>query len=539
MSLEGKRIALIVDQPQRDLPGLLLTAYDLCCRGATCHFVLLNLQHREIWALRPDFVLLNYFRKYNFGLALGLQEAGIPFGLLDTEGGVWESFESYTDLLWNDRALLACSPIVCMWGRRMADHLCERGYFSRSQTRLTGCPRFDFYHPRWKSVLLEDLNGNQNPIGGSPRRVLLINTSFPEANPRFTTREQSVEYQSREYDWSEAKVHRIVSMQDAAITKFIALTRSLARDYPTLTIVLRPHPHESPAPYENGLANTPNVRINAEGPVQPQIIDSIALIQRGCTTAIEAGMAGVPTFSPQWIPVPFCLDNAERASVSCLSYPELRSHLDRILQGTYRASPDAAVAVDSIVKDWFFESDGLSYRRVADAVEEGLADIRSCDERVCRRLLYGLGAPAMPRLEQLGRWMRYQMRLTPDWSFLSWKKVPGQTWVSTSKHLDVELINRWIRRIHRVLSHAGAGGDDRFIEVRPSREVDAILDNSHVHALTMRAIRPEACPNPATLDARRPSYFSPSGKQLNTATSTMAGSGADRAFSPRDPDHGK
>ena len=59
------RIAIVVDHPERDLAGLVLTALDLTQRGIVCHLVPLNLQEREIWALAPDFVLFNYLRRSN------------------------------------------------------------------------------------------------------------------------------------------------------------------------------------------------------------------------------------------------------------------------------------------------------------------------------------------------------------------------------------------------------------------------------------------------------------------------------------------
>lgn len=106
--LAGTRIALVVDHPQRDLPGLLLVAFELCRRGAVCHLIPLNLQEREIPALAPDFVLLNYVRMFNYELGRKLVRARVPIGMLDTEGGVWESPGSYTDS--SGETGISCGP---------------------------------------------------------------------------------------------------------------------------------------------------------------------------------------------------------------------------------------------------------------------------------------------------------------------------------------------------------------------------------------------------------------------------------------------
>src|SRR5450631_1222150 len=78
--LRGKRIALVVDHPQRDLPGLALLAFELCQRGAICHLVPLNIEEREVMSLVPDFGLLNYFRTFNYRLGTWMARAGIAFG---------------------------------------------------------------------------------------------------------------------------------------------------------------------------------------------------------------------------------------------------------------------------------------------------------------------------------------------------------------------------------------------------------------------------------------------------------------------------
>ena len=116
-SLSGRRVAIVVDHPMRDLAGLVLVASELCGRGVVCHLVPLNRQDAEIWALRPDFVLLNFLRRgANEDFARRLHRAGIPFGLLDTEGGVWPSEASYAEILWEDRELLRAARCACMWG---------------------------------------------------------------------------------------------------------------------------------------------------------------------------------------------------------------------------------------------------------------------------------------------------------------------------------------------------------------------------------------------------------------------------------------
>src|SRR5437667_6174836 len=152
-SVRRPTVALIVDHPQRDLAGIVLTGVQLCQQGVICHLVPHNLEDRELWALAPDLVLLNFFRPANEGLARKLMTAGIQVAVLDTEGGVWPTEEAYVELLWQDAKLRRQLECVCMWGPRLARHLVAREVLSSEQVVVTGCPRFDFYHPQWQPVM--------------------------------------------------------------------------------------------------------------------------------------------------------------------------------------------------------------------------------------------------------------------------------------------------------------------------------------------------------------------------------------------------
>ncbi len=423
------RIAIVVDHPSRDLPGLVLTAVELCRRGAVCHFVPANLLWREIWALAPDFVLLNYFRRSNESLGQGLVTAGIPFGVLDTEGGVWPEPANYAELLWQDRDLLHRADCVCLWGTRMAEYLQGEGIVTEEQTVVTGCPRFDFYAPAWQTVLV---------AGGSSqtqRPRVLVNTNFSTRNPRFTTVEKKIETSRRNFGWSDERIFELLRMEEQAIDAIIEMCADLARRFPQLDLVLRPHPFEAADWYARELAVHPNVIIDGEGPVQPAIYQAALVIQRSCTTAIEAGLAGTPTLSPQWVPAPLLMPAAEAVSVACHSRDALAQTVDAILHRRYQPSLEIQAAIDQVTREWFCAADGRAHLRVADAVMRAAAQDRKKDLQVCDRLLYRhdlLGRP-LEGIPAAGGRLRQTLGLPPEWSFKARQAVPPVEWTHTSK----------------------------------------------------------------------------------------------------------
>lgn len=440
--MRGPRIALVVDHPQRDLAGLVLVALVLVARGVTCHLVPVNRLH-ELWALAPDFVLLNYFRRGIEPLARRLTDAGIGIGVLDTEGGVWADVDSYVELLWSDAALRRRLRPVCMWGPALAAAVVERGLLLPEQVVVTGCPRFDFYHRRWRAA-----TAGAAPAHRAVAPVLLLNTNFSFGNPRFTSREGNAEQLRRDFGWSPERVREYMDTEWAAIDEMIRLARRLAGDFPAVDVLLRPHPFEDPRPYESALGDLARVTVDPSGPVQSRIFAAAAVIQRSCSTAVEAGLAGVPALSPQWIVPPVTVPVAEMASHACGSYDELRAVIGDILAGTYVAAAATRANVARVAREWFHAIDGQSHLRVADAVWRALGQQPRADLAACRRHLYGLhDGPSTHWATSVARRVRHTLRLGPDWSFRQWRQVAVHDVARADKHFDATMVRALVARI--------------------------------------------------------------------------------------------
>ena len=314
------RVAIVVDHPERDLAGLVLTALDLARRGVVCHLVPLNLQEREIWALEPDLVLFNYLRRNNERFAAQLQAAGIAFAALDTEGAIWPDPDEYV-LAALARCVAPARGALRVHVGTAAGRSPDRAARPRLPIRSssTGCPRFDLYADPWRR-LREDAAA---ALDRRERRIL-INTNFSITNPLFTTADKCVDLHRSVLGYSDADIaphgrapRRWPSAKSSASrrrwpTPSRTSTSSSARIRSRI-------PRRTPRPP----LGRRNVIVNQSESIQAAIFGACAVIQRSCTTAIEAGLAGVPTFSPQWVPAPFLMPDAEAASVPCASFDEL------------------------------------------------------------------------------------------------------------------------------------------------------------------------------------------------------------------------
>ena len=435
------RVAIVVDHPQRDLAGIVLTAIELARRGVVCRLVPLNLQEREIWAFEPDLVLFNFLRRSNEQFAGICTKPALLFGVLDTEGAIWPDPDEYVSLLWKDSALLREARCVCMWGPRLAEHLVNRGIFTREQISITGCPRFDLYARPWHG-----LNDDAADALRRQARTILINTNFSTSNPLFTTPRQMRRDASDSSGYSEDDLRRMVEAEETAIRETVRLAEQLAERYPAVDVVIRPHPFENPAPYEAVAAGRRNVRVNDRESIQAAIFSACAVIQRSCTTALEAGLAGVATFSPQWIPPPMLMPAAEAASVPCASFSELTGHLSAILDGSYRTGEAIRQTIADVVRDCCCAVDGLSHRRVSAAVHRALGSSRHVDSDRCRRALYGLDRAVGHPLTRAARYLRHWLQLPPEWSFTQLREVPAIDWMRSRKHFDVNRVQAIVDR---------------------------------------------------------------------------------------------
>lgn len=412
------RIALVVAWPLRDLPGLTLTAFELCQRGATCFLVPHQDGLADVWALAPDFVVLPSIRQYLAPRVQSMSAAGMQFGVLDVEQTVFRSHAEYAGTLWKERELTRKARCICMWGPDVTEYTLDEGIFGSDQVRVTGCPRFDFY----AEPLADVYRTAVRPDSISDRPLILLNTNFTIANFNRLEYDLMAARFEQNFGVSREQVDAWREEESAALNETIDLAARLAIEYPDIDVVLRPHPQERVETYRERLGDRSNVVVTNEGPVMSWLFQAAAVIQRSSTTAIEAALAGVPAISPEWIPDAHRYPTPEAVSLDCADFPTLRSMLDDQLAGSLETPPETKAKIDDVIASSFFRNDGLAHRRVADAILASFDPATVVDPAACRRLLYGLHHSRPVAHRALDR-MRYHLRLPPNWSFRQMRVV--------------------------------------------------------------------------------------------------------------------
>jgi surface carbohydrate biosynthesis protein len=356
------RIGWVVDHPKRDLAGSVLAAYRLASRGASVAIIPMYEQGVDVPRLGLDALVVNYARAANLDLMRSFAKAGLPLYVLDTEGGV------LADTGGNSPPAMAAyvrnsgySDILSgyfFWGGRLHAAFNDNHAMKPDQLHLTGCPRFDFAAPRWRTLL-----------DGQRRGYLLINANFPLVNSRFSSKPGAERETMIRAGWDAGYIDRFLPDLKQVFDNYLIEIGRLAEARPDRAILLRPHPFESEEVYRTALARYPNVIVDGTGSVLDMIQNAAAVIHLNCGTAIEAVLLEKLPIQLEYLNTPTTAAHATlpaRVSRAVASFDELLKVVDRLDDETGKF--DFAGVHAANIDAFFYRNDGAAAERVADVL---------------------------------------------------------------------------------------------------------------------------------------------------------------------------
>ncbi len=432
-AMNGGRIAIVVDNPRRDLSGVVLLGRELVLRGYEVFLVPMNLRLRELPALAPEHIVVNYLRTTNDSFVGKLMDAGIAVSVSDTEGAVFHRIEALVAKMSRRSDVTSRLWRYCAWGQTMASFLVEHNFYSDSQVRVTGAPRMDFYSSPWRKAA--EATSPARHMADGP--LALVCGSFPFANPRFRTPEEQFRLRVEATGLDPVLVQGEFDKDQAGLAAFIDLTRDVAQARPDVTFVYRPHPFERIETYQEAFGALPNVHINGDGLVEGWILRASVTIQPAdCTTGVEAAIAGVPSLIAGWVPGE-CVEAVQAVSDSCSDLDELLRRLDDGLASGYGRGTRR---VNELVHSLFGPLDGRAHERVADEVVAGCGRGGRIDELQLRRMHY-LPVPDHRLGGRLLDQARMRLRIPAVWSVRVRRQREPLKWDVGAKQFDAELVN--------------------------------------------------------------------------------------------------
>jgi len=459
------KIAFLIDNPYRDLPGLALTAWHMCQYGAICYLVPMNLRNEEIWALAPAFVLINHFRTVYEDFVENLMSAGIKVGVLDTEGSVFSpvpksansahegtenrkndsmpAFEEYALSMAKDKALRHCISNFCAWTPEFAKYAVKRGWYLEDQITVTGSPRMDFFSSQWQDAALK----MSDYADEFKQPIIMINSSFTLANSRFQSPEKEMAMMIEKFSYNRDFMIQWMANQKNALNDLASLANHLARHFPDATFVFRPHPFESIETYDDLLESLPNLHVVKKGTIDGWLLRAKAVIHWGSSTAIEACLAGIPAFSAGWIPEHLPIPAVDEVSIKCFSEKELINKISDVLKDNFKVPAIINKSTNRIIAKTFYKIDGFSHQRIGDAILNTLkANKNQVSVKKCRTLAFGRSGNLFKDIISKGK--KNIRRLMGYWK--SAKQQPEKIqldWGSSEKFFDDQQVKEIIKAV--------------------------------------------------------------------------------------------
>ena len=381
----SKNVVLLVEHKNRDLKGCALIAKHIHDRGVNCHLEPINAWQAILGAYKPDFILFNHvLRRHLADYTERLARMGVLTGVLPNEGLLYnDQIRAYNSGREFDNVHL---DYYFCWNQPHQQCLLEHGYAGRTEVRVVGVPRFDFYFEPWSRIY------PRTPRAPNARPRLLVCTNFGFAEWRHRPREVVDRFFSQ---WKDRMAHdadywTAIEVNHRSRLRFFDFLQALV-DADRYDVVLKTHPREDRALYEKWLNSLPpNARarvhyVPAESNITPLILDcDLEISCEKCTTAMESWVASKPTVELVFEKHPVFYDEAfSRLNPLCESPAQLADMVQQQLanpaQTEFQAGRQAHLA------KWCGSPQGHAALNVATTIADALEQ-----PRPAKRLRLGL-----------------------------------------------------------------------------------------------------------------------------------------------------
>ncbi len=179
------------------------------------------------------------------------------------------------------------------WGNSDAQVFKNYTAYNNQPVHVVGNPRIDILRPELRGYFRPETNNITEEHGD----YILINTNFGQVNhfiPSVGNNEAN-----RDKNFSGNSNDNFIANRfkhkQTLFNEFKKAIPLLANTFPSINFIVRPHPSENVANWQQLFAKHSNIKVTNSGNVIPWIMGSKALISNGCTTSIEATILDKPT----------------------------------------------------------------------------------------------------------------------------------------------------------------------------------------------------------------------------------------------------
>ena len=223
----------------------------------------------------------------------GFNESNFLITSIDEENGlVKKNLKSFADRRFSNYELDKVKNIFC-WGKDDYSYLKKKFKNYKKKFLLTGSARTDLWTKKFKNYWITN--------NFQPKKKILISTNFGLYNgfipyKKIIKKQKLAGYFDRSKE-SEAEFKKIYRQNRISFKSFVELAFYLSEKFKNLEILLRPHPRENINTWKKIFALRKNVIVCNKGNFNSHLVNSLVLIQNGCTTAFQASLYDIPVIS--------------------------------------------------------------------------------------------------------------------------------------------------------------------------------------------------------------------------------------------------
>lgn len=287
----------------------------------------------------------------------------------DEEGLVYANPDLYR-LTKIGAATLNLPQLLLAWGEENAAALRAHPSFRGPDLAITGNPRSDLLRPELRGFFSEEAQSLRDAYG----EFLLINTNFSRLNHFF---EQQNRQQRLLRDGGAAVTTKedprvgLAAHKAALFEHFQRLVPELARHFPELPIVVRPHPSENAELWQRIAGDHSNVQVIHRGNIVAWLQAAEITVHNGCTTAVESFLLDRPAIA--YRPVvseSFDFDLPNSLSLQAFDRDSLFTAVGKVLAGERREVDALLACRGNKVRRHIASVDGpMACERILDALE--------------------------------------------------------------------------------------------------------------------------------------------------------------------------
>jgi surface carbohydrate biosynthesis protein len=271
----------------RELDSRVLLAVSALRRGFDVVMGQKWLIERNIEAMPPGVYFSKTLTKRDSKALARARQAGYMVAAVDEEmPGI---LATGSDLRWISGDAVDCCDMIFIAGSGNTRAFSER-FGAGGKVITVGNPRWDLLKPSLRRLYNADVERIRRAFG----RFVLLNTNLGLTNTEKGTPEQIIQDQIRlgkldpNNPGDMAYYADIRRMEDANRAVMVELIRKIPATFPDVNVVLRPHPSERLATWEQAVAGFDRVKVVRSGPAVPWIMACSALLHTNCTTGVEA-----------------------------------------------------------------------------------------------------------------------------------------------------------------------------------------------------------------------------------------------------------